>query len=181
MRYHSFFNISYQRLEGGGREEGPTLIRELKRFKPGEPRVRKDHAKASDVCKVEKNRPTTRSCAAPQALREERQGLMNLPHRKKMVPQISIPLSWQLVLHRCHSNRLESISLKTSCLIGWPSEAISYHTTPRRLLCHHCGLFLASSVSDFQRASGRTTCWEESPFQQVSNNHTSMNSGRFVV
>lgn len=160
---------------------GSTLIRELKRFKPGEPRVRKDRTKAWDVCKVEKNRPTTRPCAARQALREERQGLMNLLHRKKMVPQISIPFSWQLVLHCCHSNQLKSISLKTSCLIGWLSESISHHTTWRRLLCHHPGLFLASSVSAFPGASRRTTCWEENPFQQVSNNCTSMNARRFVV
>lgn len=69
---------------------------------------------------------------------------MNPPPLKRLVPSISISSSWQLVFHHCHSNQLNSISLKTCSLIGWPVEAIGCRTTMlKRVFCHHIDPFLA--------------------------------------
>lgn len=69
---------------------------------------------------------------------------MNPPPLKGLVPSISISSSWQLVFHHCHSNQLNSISLKTCSLIGWPVEAIRCRTRMlKRVFCHHINPLLA--------------------------------------
>lgn len=100
---------------------------------------------------------------------------MNPPLLKGLVPSVSISLSWQLVFHHCHSNQLNSISLKTCSLIGWPVEAIMCHTRMlKRVFCHHVDPFLAfQCVSVLPWVSlNQIFFFGMRPFQEVCNNYT---------